>query len=165
MGANNPKGKKQPSKLIEIVWIDANINSSENESYKNKFIEDKDILKKVSTKVSPFVKVEEAIEYLKKLKFIPTLIISSGRLYPEFIKIFKNNIKDFSICPKIIIFCGDANSYLTMNKDNHDLLLNHSFYNSGGVKDSYQEVRDFIIKENYLNDPFFLRHLLILKKI
>ena len=160
MGANNPPGKNQPSKLIEIVWIDANINSDENNSYKNQFINDKHILNKIATKVSPFVKVEEAIEYLKKLKFIPTLIISSGRLYPKFIKIFKNNIKDFSICPKIIIFCGDANSYLTRNKDNHDLLLNHSFYNSGGVKDSYQEVRDFLIKDNYHNDPHFFEALI-----
>ena len=77
-------GQKAPQ--IELIWIDALVNNSENTDYKNR------IQKNMSVKFSCFENVQESLEYLKKLKFVPTYIITSGRLYPEFIKEFKSNI-------------------------------------------------------------------------
>ena len=144
MGARNTLETNQPLKKIEIIWVDSRVNNKENQSYKNNLLKDKDILRNMSVKISLFEKVSDALEYLKQLEFVTTLIICSGILYPEFIKTFKTNIKDFSICPKILIFCGNAKKYLDRNKNEADLLLNHSFYNSGGVKDKFLEVKDFL---------------------
>ena len=125
---------------LEIIWIDARVNDTENLEYKE------DILKFMTVNFSCFENVPDAIEYLKKLEFVSPYIITSGRLYPEFIKEFKSKINEFSICPKIIIFCGNAKSYLKKNKNN-DLPLNHPFYNIGGVKDSFDEIKEFLLKK------------------
>ena len=125
----------------EIIWIDTRVNDIENLEYKE------EILKFMSVNISCFENIPEAIDYLKKLEFVSPYIITSGRLYPEFIKEFKSKINEFSICPKIIIFCGNAKLYLERNKDNHDLPLNHTFYNIGGVKDTFEEIKEFLLKK------------------
>ena len=88
---------------IELIWVDANVNNEENLSYKE------EILKLMSVNFSCFDNVMESIDYLKKLKFAQTYIISSGSLYSEFIKEFKASINELLICPKIIVFCGNKN--------------------------------------------------------
>ena len=128
-------------KKIELVWIDARVNEKDNKDYRDK------IKKFMKIKFSSFEKVKEGIEYLKTIEFIPTYILCSGRLYPEFIKIFKTQINEFSICPRIIIFCGNKKDYLKKNKDNLDLCLNHKFYNSGGVQDLFKDVKAFLLKK------------------
>ena len=94
----------------------------------------------------------EAFDYLKKIEFVKTYIICSGKAYIEFIKEFTENINEFMICPKIIIFTSDKKKYLEMNQNNHNLLLNHSFYNSGGIEDTYEEIEKFLKNENINND-------------
>ena len=132
-------------KIEEIIWIDARVNNNENTKYKDQ------ISKFMQAKFSCYEQVPPAIIYLKQLQFIPTYIICSGRLYPEFIKEFKTKIKEFSICPKIIIFCGSSKSYLEMNKNNHELSLNHPFYNSGGVIDKYEDLEKFLTNKESIN--------------
>ena len=90
--------------------------------------------------------VPDAIEYLKELKFVKTIIICSGRLFQEFIGIFKENINEFMLCPKIIIFTGDKGIFLSVNEDNQNLLINHPFYNSGGVVDRFEDLFNFLTK-------------------
>ena len=142
MGANQTNQKMGKR---ELIWIDGNVNNDENNEYKVE-------IKKISSiKLSCFEKIPEAIKYLKQLEFIPTYIICSGRLFPEFIKLFKTSIKDFSICPKIVIFCGSIKSFLERNKNKIDLPINHSFYNSGGVQDTFDGVKSFLLKENIIN--------------
>ena len=142
MGANLLFGSGQE---IELIWIDARVNENENKGYKN------EIIKFMQVKFSCFEEVAPGIEYLKTLKFVPTYIICSGRLYPDFIKEFKAKIKDFAICPKIIIFCGNSKSYLEWNKDNHELSLNHPFYNCGGVQDNYENLKKFLLNKDSIN--------------
>ena len=138
MGAYYSGGTVQK---VELIWIDARVNETENLEYKE------EILKFMIVNFSCFEKVPEALEHLKKLEFVSPYIITSGRLYPEFIKEFKARINEFSICPKIIIFCGNAKSYLNINKDNNNLPLNHPFFNIGGVKDSFDEIKYFLLKK------------------
>ena len=110
--------------------------------------------------------VPDAIEYLKELKFVKTIIICSGRLFQEFIGIFKENINEFMLCPKIIIFTGDKGIFLSVNEDNQNLLINHPFYNSGGVFDRFEDLFNFLeediitpIKEINNNDHSKLSEL------
>ena len=92
--------------LYYIIWIDSKINNDENLYYKLR------MEKKLSSKALKCVdNVSEAIEYLKELKFVKTIIICSGRLFPDFIKIFKKDINEFMLYPKIIIFTGDKSIF------------------------------------------------------
>ena len=44
--------------------------------------------------------VDKAIKILKNIDFYETKVIDSGRLYPEFIKKFKENIIDICVLQK-----------------------------------------------------------------
>ena len=125
-----------------IIWIDSNINNEENIYYRLK------MEKQVSFEnITCIDNVQNAIAYLKELKFVKTVIICSGRLFPEFIGIFKENINEFMLCPKIIIFTGDKSIFLSSNLYNQNLLINHPFYNSGGVVDRFEELLNFLKKD------------------
>ena len=133
---------------LELIWIDANVNNEENNGYKN------EMKKFMQAKFSFFEGTQEALDYLKTIEFIPTFIMCSGKLYPHFIKEYTNKIKEFSICPKIIIFCGNKIAYLDRNKNNADLYLNHPFFNSGGVQDKFDDVKNCLLMHDELtNQP------------
>ena len=132
MGAKN---------TITGVWIDQNINNEENKKYRTK------LSGIIGLEIKPYDNVSVAIKYLKTLKFVPIFIIISGRLYPEFITNFKNNINIFTICPKIIIFTSNKQKFYEFNKNNKLDLVNHPFFNSG-VVDSYKDLKEFILFTN-----------------
>ena len=143
MGAHN----SQTIQKDELIWIDQNVNNEENQEYQ------KEIKKLMKVNLSCFTEVSKAMEYLKKLEFVRTYIICSGRLYPSYIVEFKSNINDLMICPKMIIFCGDKVSYLKRNQDNDVLEINHPFYNSGGVHDHIREVKQFLGEKGPTIEP------------
>ena len=60
------------------MWVDANINNSENSEYSKYLI-------KNYQNIALFTKVEDAIKYFQKIKFHITFIIVSGSLFAEFI--------------------------------------------------------------------------------
>ena len=117
---------------ITGIWIDENVNNEENKKYRFKFT------KIVGFEIKAYENISTALEYLKKLKFSPIVIIVSGRLYPEFIENFKNNINIYKICPKIIIFTGNKEKFYELNKGNK--LIDHPFFNSG-VVDNYKDLK------------------------
>ena len=133
--------------IYHIIWIDSKINNDENLYYKLR------MEKKLSSKALKCVdNVSEAIEYLKELKFVKTIIICSGRLFPDFIEIFKKDINEFMLCPKIIIFTGDKIIFLSEVNNNKKLLINHPFYNSGGVVDRFEDLFSFLKKDEITID-------------
>ena len=67
--------------------------------------------------------VEDGLKFLFSIHFEDTLIITSGKLYNEFIEKFQANLNNVSIIPKIIIFTADKNKFLDNNK-------NYKNYNS-----------------------------------
>ena len=96
----------------------------------------------------------EALNYIKTLKFVETKIIVNGGLYIEFIKTFMNNIKDIQVIPKIVIFTKNEKLFIENNSQYKDI-INHSFYNFGGIKTSFNEIKQFLtnkIKSNKEND-------------
>ena len=130
----NKKGDKN------IIWIDPNINNDENKEYSKK-------LKLMNMgSVGLFTKIDESLEYLKKIKFNDTKIIISGRLYSDFIKNFKVNILDMYIAPKIIVFTSNRDRFIENNEDYKD--ITNIFYTNGGVACEFNEVKVFLEKDS-----------------
>ena len=90
--------------------------------------------------------LDKAFEYMKYIEFQETKVIVNDKLYPEFVKKFKENIIDMCIAPKIIIFARNKQKFLENNKD----YQNNKFYNFGGVVDTFEEVAKFLKNENEL---------------
>ena len=80
---------------------------------------------------------------MKYIEYQETNVIVSGKLYHEFVKKFKENIIDMCVAPKIIIFTKNKENFIMNNRD----YQNNTFYNFGGVVDSFQEVINFLNDE------------------
>ena len=124
---------------INVIWIDTNIDNEENKFYcKSLGLMDSLIVKL-------FNNVNEAIEYMKQIKFQETKIIVSGRLYSDLIIKFKENIIDMLFAPKIIVFTNNKEKFYMLNKDYHN--KENIFYTYGGVVTTFQEITKFLIDE------------------
>ena len=124
--------------LPNIIWVDSNVDSEENTSY----IEE---LKSLGYyKIRGFKDIDEAIDHIKIIEFEETIIIVSGSLYISFITSFKNNLSDIYVIPKIIIFTSNIEN-IKNNYEYQNIIINHPFYNVGGLHDSFKEIKNFII--------------------
>ena len=100
--------------IINIIWIDLKVDNKENKYYLGE-------LKKIkNAKIFCFKNIMDALKFIKKLKFSETYIIISGSLYTEFIEIFKENLTDICIIPKIIIFTSNKERFIENNKNYND---------------------------------------------
>ena len=81
--------------------------------------------------------VEVAMKEIYKIKFEEVFIIVRSSLFSQFHHQFKNNLNKICMIPKIVIF-NDESSGLTQN------IINDKFYNLGGAKTDFQEVKNFI---------------------
>ena len=124
--------------ISNIIWIDPNADNEENRGYL------KDLQSYNYFKIKCFKNIDEAINIIKKIEFEETYIILSGRLYIKFIEKFKENLKDVYIIPKIIIFTENKDKFIEYNKE-YSNILNHPFYNLGGIKTSFDEIIKFIL--------------------
>ena len=124
-----------------IIWIDQNVNNEENKPYQ------KEIKNFNNVNLDCFENLNDAIKSFKEINFNKTIIITSGRLYENFMKELKACEQEINFIPKIIIFTGDAKSFISGKKDL--LPLNDPFYNVGGVKDYINDLTKFI--ESSLN--------------
>ena len=130
---------------IILVWIDKKVNNNENTNYQKEFRSINNL------ELNCFESVYDGINFLKKIEFKRTIIITSGTIYSEFINEFKKNINELRIAPRIIIFTSNKTSYI--NKNSLSLPINHTFYNAGGVVDSFGPVKEFILsKKSYQNN-------------
>ena len=126
------------SNIIYIIWIDLNIYKKENSYYL------KELKQIKNTIIYCFIGVMDALRFIKNIKFSETNIIISGSLYTEFIEIFKENITDIFIIPKIIIFTSSKERFIENNKNYND--KHNSFFNLGGIQTSFNEIKKFILK-------------------
>ena len=124
---------------MNVIWFDENYDRGENIGYLN------ELKTYQNLKIKCFKKIEIGIKYIKEIKFEVTNIILSGRLYIEFIKKFRDEIKDIYIIPKIIIFTKDKNEFLKHNNE-YKNYIDNSFYNLGGIKTVFKDIKDFILK-------------------
>ena len=140
----------------EIIWIDENINNTENTSYMDQLstLYNLPIEELNSHK---FTEVKSSIDYLKKLFFIEVIIIVSGRLYFDFVEELEKNLKDICAIPKIIIFTSvqRVNYCFPCCSFERKVKKLNKFYYYGGIKTSFEEVKSFIDsqeKENQLGN-------------
>ena len=135
-----------------IIWINGNEESLENKIYTNQLIS------LGYYKIETFSDINKAIKKIKTIEFEETIIIVSGSLYNQFIEEFKLNLNGIYVIPKIIIFLGNKEKYLEncqhMGNFNY---INHPFYNSGGVHNNFEEIKNFIMNQNENNKVMLKR--------
>ena len=120
----------------KIFWIDENINNKENIQYR------KELEFLGFSEVKIYDNVFEAFLEIKEVEWQAPYIIINGKLYNEFVKRLKENLKDIYLVPKIIIFTKDKEN-IEKNQDfkkyNKD-----QFYNLGGIALTFDEVKNFL---------------------
>ena len=116
-----------------LIWIDANVDNEENTEY-TKLLESIN-----SLKLRIFKNVDDAINLMENICYEETKVMVSGRLYPEFVAKFKENIIYMRISPKIIVFTGDKSKFLGYNPDYQK--PDNKFYSYGGVYDDFDEIK------------------------
>ena len=122
-----------------VIWIDPEIRTEEITQYASE-LEENQILT-----VKLFKVINEAIDYLKSLRFKETKVIVNGGLYTEFIKILKENLVDLYIVPKIIVYTSDPEKFIETNKDYKN--PNNAFYRFGGVANTFKKLKHFLKNE------------------
>ena len=125
--------------IINVIWIDENYDNEENTVYLNELREYHNF------KIKCFKEIDEGMKYIKSIEFEETNIIITGKLYTNFIQKFKEELKDIYIIPKIIIFTKNINDFLKNNYE-YKNYINNSFFNSGGIKILFKDIKDFIFK-------------------
>ena len=124
------------SKNTNIIWIDLNLDNEENSEYSKE-------LKQIDSLNHKLCKnVDDAVDYMKKIKFKETKVIVSGSFYPELVERIKENLIDMCITPKIIVFTNDKNIFMKYNKDYES--EDNKFYSFGGIATSFDEVKAFL---------------------
>ena len=145
--------KEEDTKFnLDIMWIDQNIFNSENQSYlENMKINYPNI------KIKPFDNLNEGFKAILELEFISIFVIVSGRLYSQYYHKLKNNLDKIKCLPINIIFTSVKFKKILENEEpdteqiiSYDIQksINNSFYNSGGVFDSYNEISNYLNKFN-----------------
>ena len=124
--------------LSNIIWISFN----EKKEKLNKFIIELESSKLYN--INLFYLVEESINKIKDIRFEETIIIISGNFYIKFIELFQKNIKDIYIIPKIIIYTENKEEFINNNIE-YKKIINHPFYNSGGIKTEFDEINKFLL--------------------
>ena len=122
-----------------IIWI----SSNENNEIINNYL--KELEDSKFYKINLFYSIEESINKIKKIKFEETIIIINGNLYIKFIEIFQKEINNIYIIPKIIILTENKEEFINENIE-YKKLIDHPFYNSGGIQTDINEINNFILK-------------------
>lgn len=118
-----------------VIWIDNNINSSENQDYINKFnsqLKDRYILYCYSS-------VYDGLNRLQQYSFDLIYIIVSGSLSEEFVYQFKKISKNLRVATASIIFAYKKKSYRKKSYVKENFI--------GGVVNDFDEVINFIMKD------------------
>ena len=147
-------------KNLLIIWVDEKIDGPENKRYlaelgfkenyqnvNNYNFNNTQVNLKITDEIkSNFQldiikanKVDQAIVELKKYKFREIIIITSGKLFIEFVTQFNKNLNDIFVIPKIIIFTSKNRTYSIPEN-----IPNHKFYFFGGITTNFSELKNFI---------------------
>ena len=89
---------------------------------------------------------KDSLDFLKKYPFTNLYIIIGDKLYKKFIFQFSQNLKDYALLPKIIIFSKDKEKFIKENQD-INFFFNHPFYNSGGIQNSFEKIKSYILND------------------
>ena len=142
-----------------IIWVDQEIYNEDNFGYV------RELESLGYKKIRLFEKINDAFDYIMKIRFENTKIIVNGRLFSEFINIFKANIKNICVVPKILIFSKNKKIFIENNFDYNN--FENKFYTFGGIATIIEEIKEFLNKENkdfIKNDSFCISQINFLNK-
>ena len=125
--------------INHIIWIDP---ETENEEIKQ-YAKELESLKTLRVKL--FTEIDQAIDYLKTIKFRETKVIVNGGLYSQFIRNLKINLEELYVAPKIIVYTSDTEKFIENNKDFKK--SSNVFYKFGGVANTFKKLKQFISNE------------------
>ena len=131
------------SEIKEVIWIDKNVFNDENQGYKL-------IMENVyGLKVRVYNDSQLGNEAIEEIEaYSPIFISTSGSIYPEFYRFFKDAVTFIKNLPVQIIFTSDTDSFLYEHKNDEIGKQIGGFYNLGGVSDDFSQVENFIQKIN-----------------
>ena len=132
------------------VWIDPDINNKQNKKYYDYLKNAKNIdLKK-------YDKIDECFNDIiktKDIKYKEIIIIISGKLFYDFIRRFRDYIKNVHFSPTIIIFTNKKELLISQLKMN-DMYYNNDLFDPRLIFTNVSDILDFInnkiIEENDL---------------
>ena len=127
----------------KVIWIDAHVDNKENSSYINS------LRININIDLKLCKNVDEAINYIKNIKFEETKIILSGRVYSEFVEKFKQNISNMFFIPKIIIFTINKDRFIEYNPEYIE--DDNKFYRYGGIATHFNMIKKFIFYKDKQN--------------
>ena len=128
-----------------LIWTDPNVFNEENQIF----------LDKIKKNFNYFIEIyifntlDEGIQKIKEIKFIQIKLMISGKFYPDFIDIYKNNLQNFNSILEVIIFTSNKENYLKIKQENKELMLNDKFYNIGGIVDNEADLMECLKPEKY----------------
>ena len=115
--------------IKQIIWLDDNINSEENQKYLK-------ILKNNFNSVLALKEEHELFNIMEKFKFNAFILITNGKNFPKYMNYLLNNsIYDIPIS---IIFTK-SEEYLK-NKLEYKEFIGHKFYNSLGISNTIEDL-------------------------
>ena len=127
--------------IQQVIWIDKSVFNEENQGYK-KIME-----VKYGLEVNEYNEAKKGIEAIKNAEiYSPIFIITSGSIYPEFYKFFKDAVTYIKNLPVQIIFTSSTQSFIATHKNDEIGKQIGKFYNLGGVTDVFSQVEDFIVR-------------------
>ena len=136
----NPKLKaSKPQKFDDnVIWLDPNIDSLENsEELKSNL----DLLN-----IKLIKNLNEAINYLKKIKIKHINIILTKAIYPQFIQQYKKNLVDMTF--SLTIFLYKTNEQEIINNNNNKEYTNYEeiLFEFGGIINKLEELENILLK-------------------
>ena len=152
------------NKLL-IIWIDTNIKSPENQAYLNKLRirkrkyepalteDDLNIPDEIPYNIFEFDNIQHAITFIKQLRFKETIIITSGRLFNDFIDNLYNNLKDIYIIPEVIVFTSQMRNFFLQNE-----IEREHFFSYRGKTTSFDDVIKYINNQQQLHERFLIQN-------
>ena len=142
--------------IKKFLWIDSSLNSKEN-ILNLKYLKEEYPDSIIITKNS----LQKGFDYLMSKKFRFIYLIISGRLFQDFIMMYKNNINKISCIPITCIYTSKKFKLILEKKIpfNENFLnietffyVKHSFYNPGGVFDNMNDIINFF---KYCNNKLY----------
>ena len=137
------------SLITNLIWIDVNIESSENQKFFETISHRFPYLN-----IIKFKEFKHALYYMLKIQYKIVFVIISGRFYNDFFNYLNANLDKNFFIPISIIFTSDKMEKILLGKEKSDFplnlseqtkkLFNHPFYNPGGIKSNQNDIINFI---------------------
>ena len=137
------------SLITNLIWIDVNIESSENQKFFETISHRFPYLN-----IIKFKEFKHALYYMLKIQYKIVFVIISGRFYNDFFNYLNANLDKIFFIPISIIFTSDKMEKILLGKEKSVFplnlseqtkkLFNHPFYNPGGIKSNQNDIINFI---------------------